>query len=204
MSRYASKREMQRVISDTITKAGIDTRRVYMARVWKDMDILGSHFLGWTCNPAIDPVEVARRHMRPVPPPVRITPPVKHPTINVSTLTNEQLVNLLRDVNAEWNRRNALTLVDALRAILPTGATTVRFATMQYDNGYFFNLYTVEVVKWQDDPVDFSIGTVDLSPAHYHAIGDALTELSDDADASTILTVDLVAGTVETDEGEYR
>jgi hypothetical protein len=69
MSRYASKAELVGVIRQTIFAAGIDPERVYMARVLRDLDLMGDNYYGWTVrDPGVSPVDVARRHMRPAPP----------------------------------------------------------------------------------------------------------------------------------------
>jgi hypothetical protein len=64
MSRYASRRELQTVIKDTLKQRGIDPATVVMSRVFADMKIIGDSYYGWTCSLDIDPCDVAKKHLR--------------------------------------------------------------------------------------------------------------------------------------------
>lgn len=65
MSRYHSKSALIGVITYTIKAAGINPREVYMSRVIADLKLMGDRHYGWTMkDPGLDPVEVAKRHMR--------------------------------------------------------------------------------------------------------------------------------------------
>lgn len=116
----------------------------------------------------------------------------------LTAMGDEELLEVLHTVRAEFDRRASGDLLSIIREQLAEASelepgdvpVKVVFHTMEFDNGWFYLEYSAKVyLRGENEPVWFDF--------EGERISGLMAALSDHAGPDSLLTVDLVTGSVD-------